>query len=186
MSWFAILAFSVLLSCNSRPRADKDTDKNAMLVENAKVDAKTDDKSFVDEAANGGLMEVELGRYAEQNASNARVKNFGAMMVRDHSKANDELKSIAASKNITVPAMMDEGHMKKVNDLKNKSGADFDREYMKEMVDDHDRDVEKFRSQAENGNDPDIKSFAAKTLPVLVAHQDSAKTIHDLLEKTTK
>ncbi|MGE5406647.1 MAG: DUF4142 domain-containing protein [Methanosarcina sp.] len=186
---FLIVSLSisvVLSSCNNNKKssntADKSLDKNAMLVENAKVEGNNDDQGFVQEAANGGLMEVELGRYAEQNASNPRVKNFGAMMVRDHSKANDELKSIAAGKNITLPATMDDDHMNKVNELKKKSGADFDKDYMKEMVDDHDKDVDKFRKQAENGTDPEIKTFASKTLPVLIAHQDSAKSIRDALD----
>jgi putative membrane protein len=152
-----------------------------MLVENAKVEATADDKSFVGEAATGGLMEVELGRYAEQNALNPRVKNFGAMMVRDHSKANDELKAIAAGKNISFPATMDDSQMNIVNDLKTKSGADFDKEYMKEMVDDHERDVDKFKKESEDGTDAEIKAFASKTLPILNAHQDSAKSIRDAL-----
>lgn len=179
-----IIPFAFLVSCNNRQnvkQADKDLDKNAMLVENAKVDAKADDKGFVQEAANGGLMEVELGRYAEQNALNPRVKNFGAMMVRDHSKANDELKSIAAAKNISIPAIMDDSHMNKVNDLKKKSGADFDKEYMKEMVDDHEKDVDKFKKEGEDGTDAEIKAFASKTLPILIVHQDSAKSIRDAL-----
>jgi putative membrane protein len=190
---FLIVSLSavMLVSCNNNRKTsnttEKDPDKNAMLVENAKVGAKNDDQGFVQEAANGGLMEVELGRYAEQNASNPRVKNFGAMMVRDHSKANDELKSIAAGKNITLPATMDDNHMNMVNELKKKSGADFDRDYIKEMVDDHEKDVDKFRKQAEDGTDPELKSFASKTLPVLIAHQDSAKSIRDALNnKNTK
>jgi putative membrane protein len=179
-----IIPFAMLISCNNRQnarQADKDLDKNAMLVENAKVEATADDKSFVGEAATGGLMEVELGRYAEQNALNPRVKNFGAMMVRDHSKANDELKAIAAGKNISFPATMDDSQMNIVNDLKTKSGADFDKEYMKEMVDDHERDVDKFKKESEDGTDAEIKAFASKTLPILNAHQDSAKSIRDAL-----
>ncbi len=78
--------------------------------------------------------------------------------------------------------MMDNSHMNMVNDLKKKKGADFDKEYMKEMVDDHEKDVDKFRQQAENGNDPELKAFAGKTLPVLIIHQDSAKKINSVLK----
>jgi putative membrane protein len=127
-------------------------------------------------------MEVELGKYAQQTAQNQRVKNFATMMVKDHSKANDELKALAAKKNITLPTVLDEKHMDKMNDIKEKRGADFDKEYIKEMVDDHDKDVDKFRKQAENGEDADIKAFAAKTLPVLITHQDSAKSIRDAIK----
>lgn len=183
-----ILSVVVMSSCNSRPKTsagDKDQDKNAMLVENAKVEGENNnqgDQGFLNEAASGGMMEVELGRYAQENAVNPRVKNFGAMMVRDHSKANEELKSLASSKSLTLPSAMDDKHMKMVNDLKGKTGADFDKEYMKEMVNDHEKDVDEFRKQSENANDADIKAFAAKTLPVLQTHQDSAKAIRDALD----
>jgi putative membrane protein len=130
-------------------------------------------------------MEVELGKYAQQNAHNKRVKNFGAMMVRDHSKVNDELKSIAQKKNFDIPTTMDDKHLKMVNDLQQKRGSDFDKDYMKEMVNDHENDVDKFKKFAENNNDkidPDLKSFASKTLPVLLMHEDSAKNIRDVVK----
>jgi putative membrane protein len=189
---FVVIILSVaMMACNNRPKTDssKDTDKNAMLVENAKVEGQDNeqgDQGFLNEAASGGMMEVELGRYAQENAVNPRVKNFGAMMVRDHSKANEELKSLASSKSLTLPSSMDEKHMNKVNELKGKTGADFDKEYMKEMVDDHEKDVDEFRKQSENAKDADIKAFAAKTLPILQTHQDSAKAIRDALDKNNK
>lgn len=189
---FLIAALPVLLlACNNQQqnKVDKNLNDDALLVENAKVEANSSNNAepqsvedFVKEAAIGGLMEVELGRYVEQNAANARVKNFGSMMVRDHSKANDELKSIASQKNIQLPASMDEKHMNNVNDLKKKKGAELDKDYMSDMVDDHEKDVDKFRKQSEDGKDPEIKAFATKTLPVLQTHLDSAKSIHDALK----
>jgi putative membrane protein len=104
------------------------------------------------------------------------------MMVRDHTKANEELKSIASQKNIQLPASMDDQHMNNVNELKKKQGAELDKDYMRDMVDDHEKDVDKFRKQSENGKDSEIKAFAAKTLPVLQMHLDSAKTIRDALK----
>ncbi|HLO90849.1 MAG: DUF4142 domain-containing protein [Chloroflexota bacterium] len=175
-----------VISCNNQGSRDKDNvnDSTAMNSnDNGAMNMdQNNDQDFMEEAAYGGLMEVELGKYAQQTAQNPRVKNFAAMMVKDHSKANDELKALAAKKNITLPAVLDEKHMDKINDVKEKRGADFDKEYIKEMVDDHDKDVDKFRKQAENGEDADIKAFAAKTLPVLITHQDSAKSIKDALK----
>lgn len=186
----ALLFSVVIISCNNQgTRENQDNDGDSMeMNENASNDGmmdnnnNNDDKDFMEEAAIGGLMEVEMGRYAQQNAQSSRVKNFGAMMVRDHSKANDELKALAANKNITLPTVLDDKHMEMVNDLKEKRGAEFDKEYMQEMVDDHEKDVDKFKKQAENGSDSDIKAFAAKTLPVLLMHQDSAKNIRDFLK----
>jgi len=136
-----------------------------------------DDADFAVEAADGGMMEVELGNYAQQNALNPRVKEFGAMMVRDHSKANDELKTIAASRNVTLPMTTGDKHKKHMDDLMKKKGKDFDKAYMDMMVDDHEKDVKKFEKAANECKEPTIKAFAAKTLPVLRTHLDSAKAI---------
>ena len=159
--------------------------KSAVLVDNVTKAADNDqnrDQNFIKEAASGGLMEVEMGKYAQQHAKNARVKNFGAMMVRDHTKANEELKSIAARKNISMPTTMEDKNSNMMSDIQKKSGIDFDKEYIKEMVDDHEKDIDKFKKHAEKGVDPDLKAFASKTLPILLMHQDSAKKIHDAIK----
>lgn len=182
----------VMLSCNQSQSSGKSSGMNttnkrtetgmgARNTENDQMEAK--DKDFVKEAAGGGLMEVELGRYAQQNARNPRVKQFGAMMVRDHSKANEELKGLASRKNVDLSDALDNSHQNKLSDLKQKTGSDFDEAYIKEMVDDHEKDVDKFKKQAEDGEDQDLKAFAAKTLPVLLMHQDSAKSIRDALSR---
>ena len=159
--------------------------KTAVMVDNDNSMNDNDqnrDQNFIKEVASGGLMEVEMGKYAQQNAMNPRVKSFGAMMVRDHSKANDELKSIATSKNMALPTTMEDKHREMMSDIQKKTGADFDKEYIKEMVDDHEKDIEKFKKHAEKGVDPDLKTFASKTLPILLMHQDSAKKINDAIK----
>jgi len=162
------------------------TNRDAVLANNNNnndVNADSNrDENFIEDAVSGGLMEVELGRYAQQNAKNPRVRNFGAMMVRDHTKANDELKALLTQKNITVPTTMQDKHHDKMTDIQKKTGTDFDKDYISEMVDDHEKDVDKFKKMAENGTDPELKSFAAKTLPILLMHQDSAKKIKDALK----
>ncbi|MEP6595222.1 MAG: DUF4142 domain-containing protein [Ginsengibacter sp.] len=137
-----------------------------------------DASDFVNKAASGGMMEVELGKIAQEKAKSQRVKDFGSMMVTDHTQANDELKSIASSKNVTVPSAMMADEQKHVDDLSKKSGDDFDKGYMKMMLDDHKKDVAEFKKTSEKSTDADIKNFAAKTLPVLQKHLDSAKAIH--------
>ncbi len=184
---FAVILSVSLISCGNQSNQNSDNDGADTMTMNDNNDGgilndKDKDMEFVEDAALGGLMEVELGRYVEKNASNQRVKNFASMMVRDHSKANDELKSIAAQKNLVIPTMLDEKHMDKVNKIREKRGAELDKEYMSEMVDDHEKDADKFKRHAENGNDPDLKAFAAKTLPILLMHQDSAKNINDAIK----
>jgi putative membrane protein len=139
------------------------------------------DKTFAKEAAMGGMAEVELGNVAQTNAQNDEVKQFGTRMVRDHSAANQQLTTILADKDVTVPTQLDEKHRKTLDKLSKMRGAEFDRAYMHEMVEDHDKDVKKFRQEAEHGKDADLKAFAQKTLPVLEQHQKLAHEINKSL-----
>jgi putative membrane protein len=134
------------------------------------------DQHFVMEAAKGGLAEVELGRLAADKASSDDVKKFGQRMVDDHGKANDELKSLAETKNITLPTALDSKDKEKMDRLSKLSGDAFDRAYMQEMVKDHKKDVNEFRTESKSGKDPDIKSWAAKTLPTLEEHLKMAES----------
>src|SRR5262249_55511746 len=127
------------------------------------------DQSFVLEAAKGGMAEVELGKLAEEKASSPEVKKFGQRMADDHGKANDELKSLAQSKNITIPAS-DTKEQKLHDQLSKLSGSEFDKAYMKAMVADHKKDVNAFRKESQSGKDPELKAWAAKTLPTLEDH----------------
>lgn len=135
------------------------------------------DKSFVTKAANGGMMEVALGQIATKNASSQQVKDFGQMMVTDHGKANDELKSLAASKNIKIPAKMGAKQNQKVDKFSKMTGAEFDKKYMQAMVKDHEKDVKNFQKASKEAKDPEIKAWAAKTLPTLEKHLQQAKDL---------
>jgi len=136
------------------------------------------DNQFIVEAAMGGLAEVELGKIASTKAANAEVKKFADLMVQDHSKANEELKSIAAKKGMKAPAELDDKHKSTMEELRSKVGSEFDRAYVNAMVEDHKKDVALFEAESQNGNDPEIKAFAAKTLPVLKKHLDAITAIH--------
>lgn len=133
-------------------------------------------QEFASEAATAGMMEVDLGKLAGTSAENARVKEYGAMMVKDHEAAGSELTAIVNRKNFT-PKLDHEKHMKMKEDLSKKKGADFDKAYMKMMTEDHKKVISKFEDAAKNSTDADIKAFAEKTLPVLKAHHDSAQAI---------
>lgn len=140
-------------------------------------DLSMQDKQFADAAAKGGMMEVMMGGLAAANANSAAVKALGAMMVKDHSKANDELKKWAAAVGYTLPAAMDADQQKKYDALKAKKGADFDRAYADLMVTDHKNDISGFKVQAAKGTEASLKSFASETLPTLEHHlKESEKT----------
>ncbi len=139
------------------------------------------DQMFVMKAARGGLAEVELGKLAEDKATNDQVKQFGKKMVDDHGKANDELKSLAQSKNITLPSDLSAKDKALHDRLSKLSGAAFDRAYMQAMLKDHREDVNEFRTESRAGSDPEVKQWAAKTLPTLESHlklaQDDSKAV---------
>lgn len=137
------------------------------------------DRKFVEKAAVGGMLEVRMGELAKDKASDPSVKAFGERMVKDHSQANAELTKIAAAKGVTVPGTIDASHQKDVDKMAEKSGADFDKAYMKAMVSDHKTDIGDFEKEAKSGKDADLKSFAGKTLPTLQDHLKMAQAAHD-------
>lgn len=136
----------------------------------------TADSRFVHEAAIGGMYEVELGKIAEQKSADDAVKQFGARMVHDHSKANDELKQMAAAHGAQMPASLDKKHQREMERLQKLSGARFDRDYMKAMVADHKATISAFNKEASSGHDSEVKGFAANTLPILQEHLQMAET----------
>jgi len=141
-----------------------------------------EDAKFVTEAANGGMAEVELGQLAQQKAQHADVKAFGEMMIKDHSKANDELTALAQAKNITVPATVGAEQQKVKDDLAKKTGREFDKAYIDEMVEDHEKDVKLFEDASKNLKDAELKAFVDKTLPTLRTHLEHSKSVKDKLK----
>ncbi|WP_164735199.1 DUF4142 domain-containing protein [Pseudoflavitalea rhizosphaerae] len=136
---------------------------------------------FATEAASGGMMEVTLGQLAQQKASNPRVQAFAAMMVSDHSKVNTELQNIAAAKHFQLPSSL-EKHQQQIYEISKKEGKEFDKAYMKMMVNDHGKDVKAFEKAAASSSDSTIKGFASRTLPVLQMHLDSARAISESMK----
>jgi putative membrane protein len=148
----------------------------ALLLASAAV-AGSPDSSFYKNAAEGGMSEVELGQLAQQKAASSSVKDFGAMMVKDHSAANDKLKALAASKQVSLPdspSMMQKASKTKLNMM---SGESFDKSYVKGMIDDHKQDIKEFQKEASEGKDPDAKAFASATLPTLQIHLEKIQAI---------
>jgi putative membrane protein len=139
--------------------------------------AMTTDQHFVMEAYEGGMAEVALGQLATEKASNAKVKEFGQRMVTDHGKANDELKALAAAKNITLPTKLNAKDQAAKDRLSKLSGSAFDHAYMTDMVKDHQADSAVFHKEATSGQDADIKAWAGKTGAVVDEHLKMAQQI---------
>jgi putative membrane protein len=137
--------------------------------------AASSDHTFVMNAAKGGMAEVELGKLASDKGTSDQVKQFGQKMADDHAKANDELKTLAQNKHITLPTEMDAKDKALRDRLSKLSGAAFDRAYMRAMVTDHRKDVNEFKVESKSGKDPDVKEWASKTLPTLETHLKMAQ-----------
>lgn len=137
--------------------------------------AKMTDQQFVEDAANGGMMEVAVGHLAQQKSSNDAVKQFGEKLVQDHTKANDQLKEAASKAGITVPATLDSKRQAMVDKLSKLFGDKFDKAFAKDAVKDHEKDIKLFKKEAEDATNPSIKEFASSTLPVLQEHLSLAK-----------
>jgi len=176
-----LLAVS-LSACGSNENSSNKEAKEENKVKFDSTDVKRD-AEFAVKAASGGMMEVELGNLAMANGSSTAVKQFGQDMVTDHSKANDELKSMSASKNISLPAVPNSDMQKKIDDLKQKHGDDFDKAYIDLMVDDHKEDIDHFQKEADKGNDQDLRSWAAGKISTLQHHLQMAQDIKNNQKK---
>jgi putative membrane protein len=171
------LGLAAQTSGTSAPKAKAPAmHSKSMQTEAAKSETNAD-HHFVMEAAQGGMAEVELGQLASDKAKNAKVKEFGQRMVTDHGKADDELKSLATSKNITVSTTLNATHQATKDRLSKLSGAGFDRAYMAEMVKDHQMDATAFHKEATTGHDPEIKAWASKTGTMVDEHLKMARDV---------
>ena len=157
-------------------RGDKPADTMSPQTVNTPPSQESID--FVNKAATGGMMEVEAGKLAQQNAKSQRVKDFGSMMVTDHSQANEELKSLASANNVTVPTALPPEHQKHIDMMSKMKGDAFDKHYMSMMVNDHKKVMAEFEKEANGETNDPFKAFAAKTLPTLKKHLDSANAIN--------
>ncbi|HEY8558997.1 MAG TPA: DUF4142 domain-containing protein [Pyrinomonadaceae bacterium] len=150
----------------------------ALFVLNGVIAQASIQDSFMAKAAQSSMAEVMLSNIALQKSQNEQVRNYAQQMVTDHTAANAELSSLAASKNVTLPTQPDAKHQSAANKLNGMSGTDFDKAYMKQMVKDHQDAVKLFSRESERGADADTKAFAAKMLPALQGHLQMAQTIN--------
>jgi len=130
-------------------------------------------QDFITKASQDGMTEVKLAELASQKSQNQSVRQFAASMQKDHSAANTELKGLAKQEQLPVPEELDSRHQSEVTALSSKSGTDFDEAYAATMVKAHKQAIALFKSAA-HCSDPNIASFADKTLPTLETHQRMA------------
>ena len=197
-----IMLIASIVACKGRQQ-DQDSVKIAKEINKDKADTGSNvpmnedtvagtiavektDADFSVEAANGGMIEIQLAALAKTKAVNNRVKNFAAMMLEDHNKINAELQRIATAKNITLPQALSDEAKKHIDRLNKKEKLNFDRAYMNMMVADHRKDLDKFERMAKDVKDPALKDFVKETLPILKKHLDSARAVDKLFVTGTR
>jgi len=141
------------------------------------------DQRFASTAAEGGMLEVKLGELAMKKGSSKDVKDFGKGMVNDHSKANNELKTLAKKKNITIPTSISQEKQQQYDSLASMSGDKFDKVYMNMMLLSHEQTINLFETEVNKGEDPEIKKWAGQKVPVLKHHLHMANALFPALEK---
>jgi putative membrane protein len=201
-----VCTVGLMAGCNSTNRTSTTTgDREAGTTGTAGAGVSNSDKNFVADQLSDGMAEVELAKVAKDHAASADVKQFAQMMIDDHTKAGDQLKQIATSNGIPVETKIDNKHQDLMDKLSKLNGADFDKEYMSAMVDDHQDAVGDLRSRVNEdrsasdrltGKNPEnpaavkpeqsdnrvtmsINEWAANTLPTVEQHLDRAKAIKD-------
>ena len=142
------------------------------------------DEDFAKAAAESGMAEVELAKLAQTKSTNTEIKALADRLVTDHGKAGDELKSIATKKGILLPTMASATHKATHDRVMKLSGAAFDQAWVTEIVAGHRSSVDRYRSESQNGKDPEFKAFAAKTLPTIEAHLTQAQKIQTAVGTT--
>ncbi|MBF9141525.1 DUF4142 domain-containing protein [Hymenobacter properus] len=177
-------AATVLLAaagCNSNDSVKEAQKTNEVKADSATADTKMGDiekkgmdydSEFMTKAASGGMLEVELGKQVVARAITPQAKEYAQKMIDDHTKGNAELMALATKKNITLSTTLGDDHQKVLKDVTEEKGVKMDQEYMKEMLKDHQEDVKEYTDASIKASDPDIKAFAAKTVPMLKMHLD--------------
>lgn len=176
------------------------------VTQGAAAERGSADADFIRQAAEGGTKEVDAAKLAQSRASDSNVKVFADRMLKDHGRANEELMSLAKSKGVALPPAADRrstttdagakadpsakgtagargtaGVEEPGGRLASLKGAEFDRAYMDQMVQDHEKTVQLFEQESKSGQDAEAKAWAAKQLPTLREHMTEAKTVRDRL-----
>jgi putative membrane protein len=154
-----------------------------VLPQDQDISAHKNQLEFPQLAFSGGMMEVRLGKLAQERASSDKVKEFGERMIHDHSKANDELKDIAKNNDILLPDNIIPEQQKTLDELSRYNGHEFDEHYMRTMVQDHKADIKAFEDASRDAKNEHVRRWVRKTLPTLKQHLKLARETLDGLNQ---
>jgi putative membrane protein len=180
----SILFLFLLTACNNN---SKDTVEKADSTNQARQDSGLDNNAtnmidegssaFLVKIANSGMAEVRMTEIAQQKATLPAVRDFAAMLHRDHSAVNEQVKSLASQKNVALPDSISDDKQKDIDRLDSKKGKNLDKEFIDMMVKNHEAGVDLFDKAQLDTKDPDVRALAGKTLPTLKMHLDSARAL---------
>ena len=172
------LSLFVLHACVGNPDDSKEIaeEQNEEKLDDRKSEK---DADFLVEAAAINLEEIKLGELAQQKATMDDTKALGKMMVKEHTAVLNELKTLAANKSITIPAVLTEDGQDAWDDLNEEKGLDFDKEYASKMVQGHKKAIRKFENASSNAEDGDIRNWASSQLPGLRTHLEHSEAVKE-------
>ena len=162
-------------SSNTARDGDENTSNSNTSNNNVVTDEKS--KEFMTKVTNSGMAEVQMAKDAQQKATIDAVKNYAAMLERDHTAVGEQIKVFASQRNVSLPTSTSPDKQEMINDMNKMTGKSFDKDYISMMIKSHNDGIKLFEDTKANASDVDIKNFADKTLPTLRMHLDSAKAI---------
>lgn len=179
------LLFCTLNACKDKPKAEDPQEvaeeQNEGLSEEAA--AVVNDSQFLVDAAATDLMEIKIGELAEQKGLHPEVKKFAKMLVDEHNRSANEVKALADSKGITVPAVITADGMDEFNRLNEKTGTEFDKKFAEMMVDGHQKAINQARKASEDAIDDEVRNWATGKIVTLTGHLEHAKTLKEAVDK---
>ena len=180
---FTLLLFSAaalsINGCSSPEKKAPDTEEmakeendEALNRDNAKKEA-----DFLVEASMDNMLEAEMGKVAESKGISKAVKKFGAHMATQHTAMQEQLKAVAQTNSVVLPESLNQEYLDKIKDLQEKKAADFDKDYITEMVTRHEKDADKYQAEIDKGTDASVKKLSEQCLPQIQEHLSQARKI---------
>jgi putative membrane protein len=183
---FKILTVASLFALNACDSGHKEADSNDIAAEandrKFEDNQAEQDADFVEEVVASNYAEIKMAELANQRSRNAEVKEVAQMLEKDHAASLNELKTLAQAKAISVPVEETDNSKRKMESFSGETGNDFDKKWCKEMMDSHEDNIDKFEKRMNKTEDPELKTWIAKTLETLRTHRDRLKACHDKIK----
>jgi putative membrane protein len=188
-----LVSLVAMLACNEAKRESDNGENNSEDSKEQAEEANDEkfddndmekDADFVANTVASSYGEIKFATLAKQRSANPEVKKVADLLVSDHTKSLSELKTLAQTKAISVPVEEDDEARRKIENFSDEAGKDFDKRWCKELMDRHDETINKFERRIDKTEDADLKAWINKTLPVLRAHHEKLKAVHDQIKDT--